>query len=111
MAESKFGFVPEEEERKEDLALQFVPTPVDRPRHSILESDRAAVAVGFASREHNAQPKPVRRRRVNRETSFRMLSIRTPETLFARFLRYADRHELTYHDALAQLLDVAGEQD
>jgi hypothetical protein len=125
VAEGKFGFIPENEEPAPDLALQFEPTPVDRPAHSLLESDRLAETAGFASRERgspieasimqsgkaSASPPPeaMRRRRVNREHATRALAIRMTETQFARFLRYADRHELTYSDTIAHLLDIAGE--
>ena len=111
MAEGKFGFIPEEEEHPQDLALQFEPTPVHRPAHSILESDLQAEAAGFASRERAAPVEPPRRRRVNREPATRALAIRMTESQFARFLRYADRHELTYSDTIAHLLDIAGEPD
>ncbi len=109
MAEGKFGFIPEEEEQPQDLALQFEPTPVHRPLHSIQESDLVAEAAGFASRERSAPPEPTRRRRVNREPATRALAIRMTESQFTRFLRYADRHELTYSDTIAHLLDIAGE--
>jgi hypothetical protein len=109
VAESKFGFIPEEEEQPQDLALQFEPTPVDRPLHSLLESDRVAEAAGFTSREPGAPAEPPRRRRVNREHASRALAIRMTESQFTRFLRYADRHELTYSDTIAHLLDIAGE--
>lgn len=123
MAEGKFGFIPEEEEPQEDLALQFEPTPIQRPTHSLVESDRLAEAAGFASRERSAPPPPPapapaaplaekpRRRRVTREHASRALAIRMTESQFTRFLRYADRHELTYSDAISHLLDVAGEAD
>ena len=109
MAEGKFGFIPEEEEEPKDLALSFEPTPVARPFHSVVESDRMAEAAGFASRERSASVDKPRRRRVNREHATRALAIRMTESQFARFLRYADRHELTYSDAISHLLDVAGE--
>lgn len=109
MAESKFGFIPEQSEPPQDLALQFQPTPVDRPLHSIVESDQLAEAAGFQSRERNRPPEPPRRRRVNREHAARTLSIRMTESQYARFLRYADRHELTYNDSISQLLDISGE--
>jgi hypothetical protein len=109
VVEGKFGFIPEEEEPPQDLALQFKPTPVDRPPHSILELDRVAEAAGFTSREPSAPVEPPRRRRVNREHASRALAIRMTESQFARFLRYADRHELTYSDTIAHLLDIAGE--
>jgi hypothetical protein len=109
VGEGKFGFIPEEEEPREDLALQFEPTPVDRPLHSILESDRQAEAAGFASREPGARAEPPRRRRVYRDHPTRALAIRMTEPQFARFLRYADRHQLTYSDTIAHLLDIAGE--
>jgi hypothetical protein len=109
MVEGKFGFIPEEEDPPEDLALQFEPTPVHRPQHSIQESDRMAEAAGFASREPGVPAEPMRRRRVNREPATRALAIRMTESQFTRFLRYADRHELTYSDTIAHLLDIAGE--
>lgn len=108
MVEGKFGFIPEEEESK-DLALSFEPTPVARPFHSVVESDRVAEKVGFTSREPNGSAEKPRRRRVSREYATRALAIRMTESQFARFLRYADRHELTYSDAISHLLDVASE--
>ena len=109
MAESKFGFIPEHEEKEDDLALQFEPSPVSRPIHSIVESDRVAEAGGFASRERSVPSEKLRRRRTYREPATRGLALRMTEAQFARFLRYADRHELTYTDAVCQLLDLAGE--
>jgi len=108
VVEGKFGFIPEEEEPK-DLALSFEPTPVARPFHSIVESDRVAETAGFASRERSGPAEKPRRRRVSREYAARALAIRMTESQFARFLRYADRHELTYSDAISHLLDIAGE--
>lgn len=100
MTESKFGFEPETEE---DPALAFEPTPVQRPVAALAEIDQAAQGHGFTSREKAA---PRRRRRVVRQAGTRFLALRTTEDLYDRFVAYADRFELTYNDALEQLLDI-----
>ena len=96
----------EDEDQKEgtDLALQFAPTPAQRPTVSLTEIDRAAEGHGFQSREKAA---PRRRRRVPKQANHRFLAIRAPEDLYDRFVAYADRYELTYNDAIEQLLDTA----
>jgi hypothetical protein len=109
MSESKFGFTPEEPPPEKDLALQFKPTPISRKNVAVEEVDRVAEAAGFSSRERGPAPVAPRRRRSLAPQPSRHLAIRMPEPLFNRFLRYADRHQLTYNDAIAQLLDLAQE--
>jgi macrodomain Ter protein organizer (MatP/YcbG family) len=104
MSESKFGFKAEEED---DPALSFQPVPRPRPATVLAEFDQAAQGHGFTSREKAA---PRRRRRVVRQESTRFLAIRASETLFNRFVEYADRYQLTYSDALEQLLDNSQEK-
>lgn len=111
MSESKFGFTPEEPPSERDLALQFQPTPISRKNLAIQDVDRVAEAAGFSSRERGPAAAAPRRRRSLAPQPSRHLAIRMPEPLFNRFLRYADRHQLTYNDAIAQLLDVAQEPE
>lgn len=111
MGEGKFGFSSDEFSDSQDLALQFKPTPISRTNPAIEDVDRVAEAAGFSSRERSAPPITLRRRRSSVPAPSRHLAIRMPELLFARFLRYADKHQLTYNNAISQLLDVAGEPD
>jgi hypothetical protein len=39
----------------------------------------------------------------------RHLAVRMIQSQYDRFVGYADRYQLTYHDAIKKLLDVAGE--
>jgi hypothetical protein len=111
MSEGKFGFTSEQPPSEQDLALQFRPTPVSRKNLAIEEVDRVAEAAGFSSRERGAATAAPRRRRSVAPQPSRHLAIRMPESLFNRFLRYADRHQLTYNDAIAQLLDAVKEPE
>jgi hypothetical protein len=111
MSESKFGFTPEEPPSEKDLALQFQPTPISRNNLAIQDVDRVAEAAGFSSRERGPATVAPRRRRSVAPQPSRHLAIRMPEPLFNRFLRYADKHQLTYNDAIAQLLDGAHEPE
>ncbi|SNT37106.1 hypothetical protein SAMN05421770_10980 [Granulicella rosea] len=118
MSAGKFGFTPDDPidleaaEEPLDLARAFQPTPITRvspPR--LAEMDRVAQAAGFTSRENTPAAPPPRRRRVVTAQPTRFLAVRAPESLYQRFVRYADKHQLTYHDAIAQLLDTAGEPE
>jgi hypothetical protein len=111
MSEGKFGFTSEESPSERDLALQFQPTPISRKNLAIEEVDRVAEAAGFSSRERGPATAAPRRRRTLAPQPSRHLAIRMPEQLFNRFLRYADKHQLTYNDAIAQLLDAAKEPE
>ena len=108
MTEGKFGFVQEDDE---DLALQFQPTPVNRSAASVEEVDRVAAAVGFTSRERLDVPaaaQPRRRRTVGSPLT-RSITVKMSEAEFGRFLKFADRVEATYGNAISLLLDLAGE--
>jgi len=113
----KFGLmddsdeVPSASEVKIDLT-GFGPIKKRQPL-SLAEIDAAAAPHGFISRE--AGPKfsevvpPSRRRRTGPAEPARQLAVRLIESQYARFLAYADRYQLTYHDAIKKLLDDAGE--
>lgn len=112
----KFGLMDDSDELDEgadgkiDLS-GFAPvkkrSPID-----VVEMDAAVAPHGFISRE--STPVPVefgrqRRRTASPRTATRYLAIRMDEPQYVRFLRYADRYELTYHEAIKKLLDAAGE--
>jgi hypothetical protein len=96
---------------KIDLS-EFAPvkkrSPVD-----LAAVDAAAAPHGFVSRE--ATPRvaesitPGRRRRAVPAEPVRHLAVRMVESQYDRFVGYADRYQLTYHDAIKKLLDAAGE--
>jgi hypothetical protein len=114
---SKFGLMDDadeinrESEGKIDLS-GFAPvqkrSPID-----LAEVDAAAAPHGFVSRE--AAPvatetaAPGRRRRAVPAEPTRHLAVRMVVSQYDRFVVYADRHKLTYHDAIKKLLDAAGE--
>lgn len=114
---SKFGLIDdpndaaERSEGKIDLS-GFAPvrkrSPID-----LAEMDAAAAPHGFVSRE--ALPvvveaaAPVRRRRAVPSEPTRHLAVRMVKSQYDRFVGYADRYKLTYHDAITKLLDAAGE--
>jgi hypothetical protein len=108
---NKFGLMGEEDDvtsKKSDLSdklARFPPvaarTPID-----VRAFDEAAAAHGFVSREAPLPgPTRSRRRRIQPTEPTRHLAIRCRESFYDRFLRYADHHGLTYHDALERLLD------
>ncbi len=112
---SKFGLldddsaptnVPAPQPSLSDRLNQFRPVE-RRPVLDVKASDAAAAAHGFVSRE--VAPPRIRRRRAPVLEPTRHLAIRLTESQYNRFVAYADRAQLTYHDALAQLLDEAGE--
>ena len=81
--------------------------PAARPAPLALrEVDAAAAAHGFVSREQTVS-RP-RRRRIAVAEPTRHLAIRLPESQYNRFVLYADKFKLTYHDALRHLLDQVG---
>ena len=116
---NKFGLLDEEEPvsalpatMSEKLA-QF-PRVTPRPAIDLAAADAAAARHGFTSRElpEPVAPEPphTRRRRAIPAEPTRHLAIRLTASAYARFVAYADRHQLTYHDALGQLLDDCGER-
>ena len=114
---SKFGLIDdpddvvERSEGKIDLS-GFAPvkkrSPID-----LAEVDAAAAPHGFVSRE--AAPvfaeaaSPGRRRRAVPSEPTRHLAVRMVQSQYDRFVGYADRYKLTYHDAITKLLDAVGE--
>jgi hypothetical protein len=113
---SKFGLIddPDDSGRSEgkiDLS-GFAPvqkrSPID-----LAEVDAAAAPHGFVSRE--AVPVVAeaathgRRRRAVPAEPVRHLAVRMIQSRYDRFVGYADRYQLTYHDAITKLLDAAGE--
>lgn len=109
---SKFGLLDDDEpeESLTDRLALFQPV---RPRAlgDVAAMDAAAAEHGFVSREAPAPAPPsaarplVRRRRAVPAEPTRHLAIRLTASAYDRFVAYADRHQLTYHDALSQLLD------
>ncbi len=117
---SKFGLMDDPEESVESptstalFSEKLASFPVATPKHriDIAAMDEAAAAHGFVSREVSHTPAtsyaPVgRRRRIVPVEPTRHLAIRLVASQYERFVAYADKHKLTYHDALAQLLDQA----
>ncbi len=114
---SKFGLMDEEEAEEPqgtltDRLAMFQPV---RPKAigDVAAMDAAAAEHGFISREAPppAPARPVgRRRRAVPAEPTRHLAIRLTASAYDRFVAYADRHQLTYHDALGQLLDDCGER-
>ena len=115
---SKFGLIDDAEEVVEqtdgkiDLS-GFAPvqkrSPID-----LAEVDAAAAPHGFVSREAvpvvpaAAATRGRRRRAVPAEPT-RHLAVRMVQSQYDRFVGYADRYKLTYHDAINRLLDAVGE--
>ena len=101
---SKFGFDLEEDGAgKSDLANKLASFPPSTPRTGInlAEVDAAAAPHGFISREAGKG----RKRRVVPSEPKRQLSIMMPVSKYERFVAYADRHRLTYEEAISQFLD------
>ena len=78
----------------------FAPSNAKLPV-AISELDAAAKPHGFVSREGPS----LRRRRTASLEPKRHLSFMIAESEYNRFIQYADRHRLTYHDAISRLLD------
>lgn len=117
---SKFGLLGDEGEdvaveEGDSLSDKLSAFPSVRPRAPIdLQAvDAAAAPHGFISREKSASPpSPTalgRRRRAIPAEPARHLAIRLVASQYDRFVAYADRYQLTYHDAIKKLLDSAGE--
>lgn len=118
---NKFGLLEEEESLPAGPAtmaekLAQFPRVTPRPAIDLAAADAAAARHGFTSRElpddgiGTATAPHMRRRRAVPAEPTRHLAIRLTANAYARFVAYADRHQLTYHDALAQLLDDCGER-
>ena len=114
---NKFGLLQGDDSESSDastLTDRLATFPPVRPRPSIdlADFDAAAAAHGFVSREA-ALPSEIpltgRRRRAVPSEPTRHLAIRLTTTAYHRFVAYADRQRLTYHDALSRLMDAAGE--
>jgi hypothetical protein len=122
---SKFG-LDDPQDSGADLArldekLAAFPPVSPRQRIDVAAVDAAAAEHGFVSREPAAKTPPPtssvtqwplshggRRRRIAQTEPTRHLAIRLTLSQYDRFVAYADRHQVTYHDALARLLDEAG---
>jgi len=89
------------------LLSNIKPREAPRPTSHVAESDRAAEATGFTSREPGPkfEPyiRPARRKRKQEQTY--PLSMRAPVSILQRFIAYAERHKLSYPFALERLLD------
>ena len=116
---SKFGLMDEGQESTGKssstavFAEKLAAFPLTTPKHRIdvAAMDAAAAAHGFISREVPNSPTPTykpagRRRRTMQVEPTRHLAIRLTASQYDRFVAYADRHKLTYHDALTQLIDT-----
>jgi hypothetical protein len=114
---SKFGLIDEPDDVVErsdgkiDLS-GFAPVQKRAPI-DFAEVDAAAAPHGFVSREATpviteASAHGRRRRAVPSEPT-RHLAVRMVQSQYDRFVGYADRYKLTYHDAITKLLDAAGE--
>lgn len=114
---SKFGLLDDADEPVTPLEGRidltgFAPvhkrSPID-----LAEVDAAAAPHGFVSREATSRSTgsaaPGRRRRAVPAEPVRHLAVRMTESQYDRFVGYADRYQLTYHDAIKKLLDAAGE--
>ena len=114
---SKFGLIDEPDDVVErsdgkiDLS-GFAPVQKRAPI-DFAEVDAAAAPHGFVSREATPVIKEVsahgRRRRAVPSEPTRHLAVRMVQSQYDRFVGYADRYKLTYHDAITKLLDGAGE--
>ncbi len=110
-SENKFGLLDVEDGlgSEASLADRLAAFPMVKARSAVdLEAvDAAAAAHGFVSREA-VGPAGRRRRAIPAEPT-RHLAIRLAASAYDRFVAYADRHKLTYHEALVRLLDSSGD--
>jgi hypothetical protein len=117
---SKFGLLDDEDPpatpaRNPSLSDRIASFPPIRSRGSVdfAAIDAAAAPHGFVSREaapgaHDNRASGRRRRAIPSEPT-RHLAIRLNESAYERFVAYADRYKLTYHEALIRLLEIVGE--
>jgi hypothetical protein len=107
---SKFGLPPETDSGgspPSSISERLANFQPSQPRKiNIAEVDLAAAPHGFVSREpvEIAPPVSRRRRRAQKEPT-RGLGIRLPISQYQRFVEYADKYGIGYHDAIKQLLD------
>jgi len=112
---NKFGLLdPEDEAQSADTSLadKLAAFPVVKARVGLdlAAIDAAAAVHGFVSREASVAAVPLtRRRRAIPAEPTRHLAIRLSSSAYNRFVAYADRHQLTYHDALSRLMDTAAD--
>jgi hypothetical protein len=113
---SKFGLLddPTEGEIPDGrIDLSGFPPVQRRAPIDLVQVDAAAAHHGFISREATPivadLPPARRRRRAVPAEATRYLAIRMVESQHSRFINFADKYELTYHDAIKALLDAAGE--
>ncbi len=114
---SKFGLdEPDDVVARSDRKIDLSGFPPVQKRSPIdlAEIDAAAAPHGFVSREAvpvftAATARPGRRRRAVPAEPARHLAVRMVEAQYDRFVGYADRYKLTYHDAIKKLLDSVGE--
>jgi hypothetical protein len=111
---NKFGLLDDEsgtraEEQEVTISERIAAFPPVRSRGHVdfAAIDAAAAQHGFVSREISEahETRSGRRRRTVPSEPTRHLAIRLTETAYDRFVAYADRHKLTYHEALIHLLD------
>ena len=123
---NKFGLVDDPEDQdspRPSLDLSSFAPVKKRAPIDLVEVDAAAAPHGFVSREsvpssivadvHSASaamPAATHtRRRLARAEPSRSLAVRMVVPEYDRFVAYADRHQLTYHEAIKKLLDDVGE--
>ena len=89
------------------LISSIKPREAPRPTGNIGESDRAAEATGFTSREPGPKVEPYIRplRKKHKQEQRYPLSMRPTVTTIERFNAYADKHKLSLPLALERLLD------
>ena len=116
---NKFGLLDDEssalpQQRDTTISERIATFPPVRSRGpvDVAAIDAAAAPHGFVSREmsESAETRQAgRRRRAVPSEPTRHLAIRLNESAYERFVAYADRCKLTYHEALIRLLDSNGE--
>ena len=103
---NKFGLLDADEEAAAEasLAERLAAFPgVTRHAIDLAAVDAAGAAHGFVSREVGEGSG--RRRRAVPSEPTRHLAIRLTSSAYDRFVAYADRYKLTYHEALVRLMD------
>lgn len=117
---SKFGLLESDADPTADplqpsISERIASFTTVRERHIIdlAQVDAAAAPHGFVSREaikNEVETSPrVRRRRAVPPEPTRHLAVRLTSSQYNRFVAFADRYQLTYHEALIQLMDRASE--